>query len=236
MIYVTGDFHGDIQRFHAADMKRLKRNDYLIICGDFGFLWDGSVQEEKTLRWIGRRKYHVLFLDGSHDNLNLLENYPETEWNGGKTRNLSGKLRYLCRGSVFTLEDKTVFAFGGGEDRKEIEEGVYTPWWEKSLPTLEEIEVAKENLLAHDNQVDYIVTHQPNRKLKTLLSDCNEDANILDTYFDEIKSTVKYNGWYFGGLHLDKVIPPADMAVFMSVIPLKDKLDTTFRRSPKRKR
>ena len=50
MIYVTGDFHGDIDRFSARDIKRLKRKDYLIILGDFGFVWNGSKEEQKLLK------------------------------------------------------------------------------------------------------------------------------------------------------------------------------------------
>lgn len=40
MIYITGDTHGDINRFFdggALDTK-LTKNDTLIICGDFGFV------------------------------------------------------------------------------------------------------------------------------------------------------------------------------------------------------
>ena len=35
--------HGDFERFKLPAMKKLKKGDTLIICGDFGFLWDGLV-------------------------------------------------------------------------------------------------------------------------------------------------------------------------------------------------
>lgn len=57
MIYVTGDTHGDIGRFKSKEIKKLKKNDVLIVCGDFGFVWDGSKKEQKILRWLGKRKY-----------------------------------------------------------------------------------------------------------------------------------------------------------------------------------
>lgn len=46
MIYLTGDLHGDLERFKSKEMKKLKKGDTLIVCGDFGFLWDGSKKEQ----------------------------------------------------------------------------------------------------------------------------------------------------------------------------------------------
>ena len=75
MIYVTGDLHGDLQRFKEKAIRRLGRGDFLLCCGDFGFVWDGSAAEEKVLSWIGKRRFTTLFVDGCHDNLDLLARY-----------------------------------------------------------------------------------------------------------------------------------------------------------------
>ena len=71
MIYVTGDMHGDISRFEDKNIAKLRRGDYLIICGDFGFIWDGSRQEEKVLKFLSRQKFTILFVDGCHENVAL---------------------------------------------------------------------------------------------------------------------------------------------------------------------
>lgn len=47
MIYLTGDTHGDLERFKDRALKRLRREDTLIVCGDFGFLWDDSPAERR---------------------------------------------------------------------------------------------------------------------------------------------------------------------------------------------
>ena len=42
-IYITGDTHGDFRRFSADNFpegKILTKEDYVIICGDFGGIWD----------------------------------------------------------------------------------------------------------------------------------------------------------------------------------------------------
>ena len=47
MVYITGDTHGDYSRFTSSAARRLKKGDTLIVCGDFGFVWDGSEKEKK---------------------------------------------------------------------------------------------------------------------------------------------------------------------------------------------
>ena len=82
MIYLTGDLHGDLERFKSKEMKKLKKGDTLIVCGDFGFLWDGSKKEQSILKKLGRSKYQILFVEGTHDNLDLIAQYPLEDWNG----------------------------------------------------------------------------------------------------------------------------------------------------------
>ena len=57
MIYLTGDLHGDIERLKSKEMKKLKKGDTLIVCGDFGFVWDGSKKEQSVLKKLGKSKY-----------------------------------------------------------------------------------------------------------------------------------------------------------------------------------
>ena len=109
MIYLTGDTHGGMERFQSKEAKQLKKGDTLIICGDFGFIWDGSKGEEKHLKWLGKRRYTIAFVEGTHDNLDRLAAYPEEEWNGGKIHRISGNLIHLMRGECYRVEGKTIF-------------------------------------------------------------------------------------------------------------------------------
>ena len=49
MVYITGDTHGDPNRLAKNDLKFLQEGDTLIVCGDFGIVWnkDGENKEEK---------------------------------------------------------------------------------------------------------------------------------------------------------------------------------------------
>ena len=47
-IFITGDTHGDFSRLLPAafhEQRDLTKEDYLILCGDFGGVWDGGDAE-----------------------------------------------------------------------------------------------------------------------------------------------------------------------------------------------
>ena len=106
MIYITGDTHGDRDRLSKFNLMKLKAGDTLIVCGDFGFLWDNSKKEQKFLRDLGSRKYNVCFIDGTHENFDLINDYEISEWNGGKVHKIYGNLYHLLRGKIFEIENQ----------------------------------------------------------------------------------------------------------------------------------
>lgn len=218
MIYVTGDTHGDAKRFHHRMIKKLRKGDSLIVCGDFGFLWDGSKREKKLLKWIGKRRYNVLFVDGCHENYSLLETFETAEWNGGMTRVISGKLRQLLRGEVYTIDGKTVFAFGGGQsDDNELRKSGKT-WWEQEAPTEAETSRGLRNLAAHGCKVDYIVTHEPPAIVKEFLDMNTLERSHVNTFLNEVKEKCTFQRWFFGKCHINKIIPPQYYALFDNVV------------------
>ncbi len=72
----------------------------MVVLGDFGFVWDGSKEEQKKLDWLRKRPYTLLFLDGCHENYDLLAQYPTEERFGGTVQALGGNVYHVCRGSV----------------------------------------------------------------------------------------------------------------------------------------
>ena len=62
MVFVTGDTHGDPNRLSKNGLKNLKAGDTLIVCGDFGFIWDKSKNEQKILKALSKREYNICFI------------------------------------------------------------------------------------------------------------------------------------------------------------------------------
>lgn len=216
MIYVTGDLHGDINRFKDKKIKKLKKNDYLIVCGDFGFIWSGTKKENKVIKKLGKKKYNILFIEGCHENYDLLYNYPQEEWNGGKVRTISGNLRQLVRGSIFEIEGKKIFAFGGGQSADRHIRKEHNTFWEQELPSDEELINALKNLKNNNSSVDYIITHEPPSLLKDYLDIDIEliQTNQLNAAFSQIADSCKFKMWYFGKCHKNKIVSKHYHALF----------------------
>ena len=219
MIYITGDIHADFSRFKDPILKKLKKQDALIICGDFGFIWDGSPKEKKLLKKIGKLPYNVLFVEGTHENYDLLEQYEVSEWCGGKTRLISGRLRQLMRGQVFEIAGKKVFAFGGGqtEDIYELTEG--SNWWAREIPSEEELAEGMANLERAGNSVDFVVTYEPPSRMQDFLLGGISECSNINTYLSQIYEKIDFKGWFFGKLHINKLVPPKYYAVYDGIIP-----------------
>lgn len=232
MIYITGDIHGDYSRFKDPALKKLKKQDALIVCGDFGFIWDGSPKEKKLLKKIGKLPYNVLFVEGSHENYDLLEQYEVSEWCGGRTRLISGRLRQLMRGQVFEIAEKTVFAFGGGqtEDIYELTEG--SNWWAREIPSEEELAAGIENLERAGNSVDFVVTYEPPAKMQAFLLGTAE-RNHINSYLSDIYEKIEFKAWFFGKLHMNKLVPPKYYAVYDGIVPA-DKTKISKKKEPKK--
>lgn len=230
MIYITGDTHGEMSRFDSSRVKKLKKGDTLIVCGDFGFIWDGGEKEQKVLKKLGNKKYNLLFVDGTHENFDLLSQYPVTEWNGGQVQQISGNLYHLMRGQVFTIEGKKIFAFGGGESSEKQMRVEVGKWWEYEMPNLEEMRAGVNNLHDVDMKVDYIVTHEPAPRVIYHSTNVKANMNQLEAYFEQLVSQVEFSKWYFGAIHVDRKITAKNFAVFNDVIPVEEPQRKRYRK------
>ena len=221
MICVTGDMHGDYSRVNDKRIKNLKKGDFLIVCGDFGFVWDGSPKEKRILKKIGRKRFYTLFVEGCHENYDLLEQYPEEEFCGGNVSVVSGRLMRMKRGSMFTLQGHKVFAFGGGQTKEIDIRRESRTWWEAELPTPEEVKAGILTLKENNNEADFIVTHEPPASMKEFLGFEVRQISHMHTFFDAVKNDCKFKMWFFGKAHINKVIPPKYRCLFDEVVQIE---------------
>ena len=111
MIYITGDCHGNFERFNTdifPEQLEMNKEDYVIICGDFGGIWDKSGDSKKEamiLNQLECKSYTTLFVDGNHENFDRLSDYPIDTWNGGKVHKIRPSVIHLMRGQIFEIDD-----------------------------------------------------------------------------------------------------------------------------------
>lgn len=219
MILITGDIHGDFSRFKDKRLRKLRKSDALIICGDFGMIWDGSKREKRLLKRLGRRRYSILFVEGVHESYEELEKYETEQWCGGTTRKISGNLRQLVRGNVFTIAGRTVFAFGGGKSDEQDAESSDDPLRLKyEAPSDKELSDSDKALAEHCDCVDYIVSYEPPASIAEFMNGGEPQTDRVTVYLEEKRTAVKFGQWFFGKMHLNKHIPTKFTAVFDNVI------------------
>lgn len=233
MVYVTGDMHGDLERLYDRQFRKLKAGDVLIVCGDFGYIFDGSKTEKQVIDYLSKRKFVTAFIEGTHDNLDTIARCRTTVWKGGLVHRIKGNLLHLMRGQIFNIEGKSFFTFGGGEsiDKDMRVENGY--WWRGEEPTPAEMADGAMRLDEAGCRIDYIITHEPPSLVKSamlLRRGSTDRVNKLNGYFEEIGRSCSFEHWYFGSLHEDRVITERHTCVFKKAIPIKTD------KSPKEKR
>lgn len=226
-LFSTGDTHGDFRRFDAdifPEQSEMTRDDYVLICGDFGGVWCDSSKEHKKLDWLEDRPFTTLFVDGNHENYDLLEAMPVEEWHGGKIHRVRPHIIHLMRGQVFDIGGSKFFTMGGASSH-DIQNGILDPadpdfleqlelylnmgamfrvkgrsWWTHELPTSEEYEEAWRNLERVGHKVDYIVSHCCPTSVQNKISSKYENDTLTD-FFDEVREKVSFRSWLFGHYH-----------------------------------
>lgn len=224
-VYITGDMHGCLERLYDRNFRRLKSGDILIVCGDFGYIFNGGKTEKQVIDYLAQRRFVTAFVDGTHDNLDVINRARVTYWHGGMVHRIKGNLIHLMRGQIFEIEGKSFFTFGGGESTDKdmrLEQG---NWWRAEEPTPAEMAEGAKRLDEAGLRVDYIITHEPPSLVKSAILLRRGDAdrvNKLNGYLEEIGRSCEFQHWYFGSLHEDRVITERHTCVFREMIPITD--------------
>ena len=118
MIYITGDTHipvdiGKLSVKRFPEQKEMTKRDYVIICGDFGGVWDGSNEEKYWIKWLKSKNFTTLFIDGNHENFEMLYNLPTVDFGGSIAHKVDDGIYHLIRGEVYNIDGKKFFVFGG---------------------------------------------------------------------------------------------------------------------------
>lgn len=238
-IFITGDCHGELShlssenyREYRKELKRSNRNEnFLIICGDFGFIWgkSSSDTEKYNLDILEDKPFTILFVDGNHENhYRLFNDFEKVSFMGGNAHKIRDNIYHLLRGEIYTILGKKFFTFGGAQSH-DICDGILdgddpdwklksylmdrcglfmhrvkgVSWWEEELPNKIEMKYGLNNLKKHGNKVDYIITHQPPESIMVKLAKNKNDFNEFTTYLGKIDKKVEYKKWYFGHMHDD---------------------------------
>ncbi len=230
MIYVTGDVHGniDINKLSAKNWpigNTLTHTDYLIVCGDFGLIWDDpdniTAEEKYWLEWLSKKPWTTLFVDGNHENHDRLATYPVEEMFGGKVHRITPNIIHLMRGEYYEIDGRTFWCMGGATSTDKHRRTEGKSWWRNELPSIQELNHGIEVLRAHDLKVDYIITHCAPRNIQEILAHWYENDG-LTSFLNLVLQDVEFKRWFCGHYHIDKEVNEKFVVVYDNIIPLPE--------------
>lgn len=249
MIFVTGDTHGDFTRLKTdifPEQKWLTKADYVIICGDFG-IWDASNEQKYWLDWLEKKSFTTLFVDGNHENYDLLNSYPVEQWNGGNVHFIRPSVIHLMRGQLFDIDGKRIFTMGGASSH-DISDGILEPddpnlkkkrtllkkqgksmyrinhlsWWKEEMPNDEEYNVARATLETCNWKVDYIFTHCAPNDVSTLLGGGMYKLDTLTDFLEEVSQRCEFDYWFFGHHHENRNVFRKFVGLYEQILKLPE--------------
>lgn len=241
IIYVTGDTHADFKRFSSkslsvrvSEYEKLTKDDYVIICGDFGGVWSygtSSSEEEYWLNWLDNKPFTTLFVDGNHENYDRLKEFPRINYHGGVAHRIRNSIYHLMRGYVFEFEGKKFFTFGGAKSH-DIKDGILDL---KNFDSLSDLVkhynmVTRFGMLVRINHISWWKEELPSsaemkRGIKNLekhnfevdyvITHCaplrismqmySDDSDKLTRYLDSLLDMgLKFKEWHFGHYHREQ--------------------------------
>jgi hypothetical protein len=229
MIYLTGDLHGKPNRLNNRrwkESKILTRNDYLIQLGDFGLFWNVSNEEKYWLKWLNNKPYTTLFIDGNHENFNILAGFKEVQGIFGPRSFLGispfNNIKHIKRGSVLEIEGKKILCMGGATSIDKGDRLTNISWWQTEIFNWKDEDRIYETLEYYNWEVDYIFTHTlPKRIVEVLNNDKFQYGDSVSNFFDNIYDKLKFEHWYAGHFHMDRTIEKYNTTIlYNSIISL----------------
>lgn len=233
MIYITGDIHGTHSvntRFNSRnfpEQKQMNKQDIVIIAGDFGLIWNGDKEDQYWLKWLDRTKsFTTVFIDGNHENFDLLEQYPTEVWKGGFVHRINNSVLHLMRGQVYEIEGLTFFTFGGAASHDQAFRSEGKSWWRREMPNEDEYQFGLANLEKHHWKVDIVITHTCTYDSLEWIQQHYATEVVADPmhdYFQHIQRRLDYQQWYFGHFHQDVQLPDRQRLLYNDLFSISDR-------------
>lgn len=252
-VWVTGDTHSDVSRFAAQlfpEQKQMTKDDVVIVCGDFGLLWDyqGESKYEKFwLNWLDSKPFTTLFIDGNHECFPRLSALPEEIRYGAPVGVVRPSVLHLKRGYVYNINGLKTFAFGGAASH-DISEGIVNAdgtdsdwkktaerwrqdgkrffrinnvsWWKDEV---------EQDPAVYQRGLDNLAKADNKVDLVITHSAATQTENLMGffehdkvaDYLQTVHDTVQFEKWYYGHYHMDKTFLPHEHCIYTRVERVK---------------
>lgn len=215
-IFITGDTHGDFSRIALfCDKIMTRREDILIILGDFGFNFWGNERDAYKKSFAASLPITLFCIQGNHEQRpEHFDSYQMTEWHGGKVwiEPEYPNIIFAKDGEIYDFAGKKAIVIGGAysvDKPYRLARGF--GWWADEQPS-ESIKAFVEEQLQKVNwKIDYVLTHTVPLKyepVEVFLGGIDQSKvdKSTEQWLDMIEERLQYEQWFCGHYHTNKSV------------------------------
>ncbi|ACV21712.1 Uncharacterised protein [Slackia heliotrinireducens] len=224
-IFITGDTHAtvDMRKLNSKLFplgKTLDADDYVIICGDFGVVWANDNTDKYLLNWYQAKPWTTLFVDGNHENFDLLDAIAPRNWHGGMVHELRPKVLHLMRGQMFDIHGRSFFCMGGATSIDKAFRTEGKSWWPQEVPSLDQRDTALASLERAGWRADYVLTHCAPSGVQYRLNPYFS-FDVVTDFLQGIEERLDYRHWFFGHYHEDRTVGERWTCVYYDILEIE---------------
>lgn len=229
-IYFFGDTHNNID-IDKIFLPTYNADDFIIVCGDFGVLWDYkfnnihySKGEKRLIKRIESLPCTLLFVDGNHENFHRLAQLKSVERFGADCGEyLTDKCYHLKRGRIYNIAGYNIFTMGGALSVDKAYRVPNKSWWRGEAITDEQMELGISNITNFSDKIDIAVTHtcpysflgELGRRIQIEHKMHDENPLRLERLYGTMIDNNKVpKWWFFGHWHSDVSFEVGDISVY----------------------
>ena len=210
MIYITGDTHRDFGRLNNLDFKD---NDMLIILGDAGINYFLNDSDQRVKEYLNSLNIKIFCIRGNHEERpENISPYEEIMMFNGKVfveKNYPN-LIFAKDGEVYDIDGFSVLVIGGAYSIDKEYRLLYgNKWFKDEQLSKDEMDKIFNKVKGH--HFDVVLSHtcpfkyEP-REVFMSGFDQNKIDKSMEYFLDKIEENIKYDKWYCGHFHTEKII------------------------------
>ena len=208
MLFVTGDIHGEWPRLRQT-IKYLEKTYNpvtLLVAGDFG-IWDAdNVAALNLISLTFKKDTKVFFVNGNHENYDILNTYPIIHKFGDKVQQINNKVFHIMRGSILDIDGYSVLGFGGATSTDKEYRVPFISWWPDEVWSYDDSQKLVDLLDTPNLYVDVVLTHEaPSSIVNILYNGRPRSIDTMTKGLELLKKNLQYGKWFFGHHHQDIV-------------------------------
>ncbi len=216
MIYITGDTHGDFERYIAFSEKtEPTAEDTMIILGDAGLNYYSNDRDSMRKSFVNSFPFTTFCIHGNHEMRPAdVDSYKTKEYCGGTVwyEDKYPNILFAKDGEIYNFAGYNCIIIGGAysvDKYYRLARG--WQWFDTEQPTDEIKMFVEAQLSQRDNKIDIVLSHTcpiQYEPIEVFLPGIDQSSvdKSTEEWLGKIESCIEYKRWYCGHYHTDKKI------------------------------